>query len=140
MEHEELVRLLEALPGGEWHIESGRYPDARTVVAHTSRDKTVTIASDVAPEAAAFLVTAQELLPALIAEIAEERAYYARLAAENERLHKTAFDLSSQLLEKEQEIYELSEARPDCNPPPGSTLVAAPSLTLTAGHVSLASL
>jgi hypothetical protein len=145
LENDELIRLLNTLPAGDWYVTRAQYADARTVLATASDGRTLTVATDVTPEAAAFLIAAKDALPRLLSDITEERAYYARLEAENERLHKLAHDLSGRLLDKEQEIYELSaEATADefseeeAEFPEPHTF--EPPLVLTLNHVSMASL
>ena len=146
MENEELIRLLEALPDGDWYVTPAEYPDARTVMSTRPDGRNVPVAADMTPEAAAFLAAAKAALPNLLMEVAEERAYYARLEAENERLHTLTHDLSSQLLDREQEIYEMTATTPpatqalDENNDEPAVSVFTPPLTLTASRISLASL
>lgn len=144
MDNDELVRLLSALPGGEWRVEPTDYADGRSVVA-IENGKTLVVATDMTPEAATFLVAAREALPQLLEAIQEERAYYAGLEAESTRLHSLAHDLTTQLAAREAEVYELcaletAEAAPNMPdveslPPPGM-----PRFTLRATQIPAASL
>lgn len=144
MDNDELVRLLGALPGGDWRVEPTEYADGRSVVA-IENGKSLVVATDMTPEAATFLVAAREALPQLLEAIQEERAYYAGLEAESTRLHSLAHDLTTQLAAREAEMYELCALETedatsvmtdvDSLPPPGT-----PRFTLRATQIPAASL
>ena len=138
MEHDELTRLLATLPDGEWLVRPSEYADGRSVVSVSENAATV-IATDMTPEAASFLARARQVLPELLAAFEEERAYYAGLEAENERLHQQAYELTQQLAASELELFHLSaSARDDARPVP-SPLEApnTPRMTLWHATVSL---
>ncbi|MBC8737355.1 hypothetical protein F6X40_11125 [Paraburkholderia sp. UCT31] len=117
MQRDDVEKLARELPAGEWRVVEGQSPEKRSIVSDTG----AVIAAELTPEAAALLLHARTLLPKLMAELEDERAYLQHKTFECRRLHLSNLELSSRLLELETAVYSQSQSPLAALPPASPT-------------------